>query len=193
MSTFYSNTLKIVGSDKQVSEVRKFIAGTGDTEFIDFNNIDPMPKELKLETISGHESMAIQLLWGQNSSYRNESIEKIQLLFSGLGTQEQQRAIDIAFEYKNYKEEYGSGTQMEWIRQSWGTIWSESYSQRLLNKDEIQFETKNASGKVIVDKLSQRFPDTELRLQYWNEQDYSGEYVFKNGLIKETEVWEMHP
>jgi len=136
--------------------------------------------------------MAVKLLWGINSSYCDESQRRTQVLFDKRKLSDQQRAVNIAFEYKHNQEVYGSGTQMEWMNENWGTTWSENFSQRLLAEDEIEFATKNGSGKVIADKLSQQFPEIEFRLQYSNEQDYSGEYIFKDGLIKETEVWELH-
>jgi len=193
MSNFFLNTLKIVGSDKQIFEVRKFISGTGDAEFIDFNNIIPVPEKLKKQDMHEHGRMALKLLFGVKNKFWIESYKSTREQFDKLSLQEKQCAVDVAFEYIRNEEEFGSGTLQEWIHKNWGTLWGEFYDQRLFNDDEILFATKNSSGATIIERLSKEFPNIEFKMNYSDEHDISGELIFKDGLKREKFIWEEHP
>ena len=46
MPNHITNQLTIVGTEEQVKQVREAIIGEGEDQFIDFNKVAPIPKEL---------------------------------------------------------------------------------------------------------------------------------------------------
>lgn len=47
MPNHITNRLTIIGTEEQVKQVREAIKGEGEDQFIDFNKVAPMPKELE--------------------------------------------------------------------------------------------------------------------------------------------------
>ncbi len=81
---------------------------------------------------------------------------------------------------------YGAPTWYDWRVKNWGTKWN-AYSQEPIKDNKICFETAWSKVTPIMLKLSERFPELEMRYR-WADEDIGanlGEQVFANGKMQE--------
>lgn len=86
------------------------------------------------------------------------------------------------------REKYGKNNWYDWSSENWGTKWN-SYSYHKETEGMFSFETAWRHPEVIMEKLSEKYPDEVFTIVYANEDTGHdcGAYVLKDGeRIKES-------
>ena len=80
------------------------------------------------------------------------------------------------------REKYGKNNWYDWSSENWGTKWN-SYSYHKEQEGMFSFETAWNHPAVIMEKLSEKYPDEVFTIVYANEDTgYDcGVYVMKDG------------
>ena len=174
MPNHVTNRLTIIGTEEQVKQVREAINGEREDQFIDFNKIAPIPKELEgtqspLKIISQEEYDIQELKIANDDLTENER----NWGFSRGLTQE------LADEYK---KKFGYAEWYSWQNANWGTKWN-AYSQVERDIDCIEFQTAWATPYELLVKLSNMFPEVTFEVKY-SDEDFGynvGEFTLLNG------------
>ena len=195
MPNHVTNILKISGDEELVKRIRDEISDVdedGDTRFIDFNKIIPMPESLRITSGSStDQGIAIlryragdpkdildMLTW---TWVRNEGITDpdvlVERLLKNANLEEAQIALDNL-------EKYGHKDWYSWAIDAWDTKWN-AYSQEDLGEDGISFQTAWSNPLVVMAALSFKYPDAEFNVRYADEDlgQNVGEYTFRGGNI----------
>jgi len=174
MPNHITNRLTIIGTEEQVKQVRGAIKGEREDQFIDFNKIAPIPKELENTTsptrIISQEEYDIQELKIANDDLteneRNWGISR------GLT---QKLAIE-------YKKKFGHSDWYGWQNANWGTKWN-AYEQCSIDEDVIEFQTAWSTPFSLLVNLSLMFPEVTFEVRYADE-DFGhnvGEFTLLGG------------
>lgn len=86
------------------------------------------------------------------------------------------------------KHSDGTVCWYEWNRKGWGTKWN-AYDQEI-HDDHVQFDTAWSHPFPVIETLSQKFPEDEIRVK-WADEDVGnnlGEYLIRNGEVEM--VWD---
>lgn len=78
----------------------------------------------------------------------------------------------------------------DWNRDSWGTKWNGYDSTVDLDGTRITFDTAWSHPEPVIVKLSEKFPDQEIEVQ-WADEDLGfnvGKYTIKNGKVLESDI-----
>lgn len=195
MPNHVTNILKISGDEELVKRIRDEISDVdedGDTRFIDFNKIIPMPESLRITSGSStDQGIAIlryragdpkdildMLTW---TWVRNEGITDpdvlVERLLKNANLEEAQIALDNL-------EKYGHKDWYSWAIDAWDTKWN-AYSQEDLGEDGISFQTAWSNPLVVMAALSLKYPDAEFNVKYADEDlgQNVGEYTLRGGNI----------
>ena len=190
------NTLTIRGDEETIKQCLDQIKNVDEDEFIDLNNIDPMPKELSEVEASGSLLGDVRILKKELSGEELSTKEKERLnsaCFDGKSNRENaQKALYC-------KEHYGSYSWYDWHLKHWG-IKSNVYDSTL---EWITYHRKKACRirfitpwepciKAMI-KLSKQYPTLTFMFnaeERGNEIYFSD--VFRNGEGKTTGFSELH-
>jgi hypothetical protein len=174
MPNHITNRLTIIGTEEQVKQVREAIKGEREEQFIDFNKIAPIPKELENTqsplTIISQEEYDIQEKRIADGNISDD--EKNWGLSRGLT---QKLAIEYQMKF-GYAEWYG------WQNANWGTKWN-AYSQTDINANVIEFQTAWSTPYSLLVNLSKLFPEITFEVRY-SDEDFGhnvGEFTLFGG------------
>jgi hypothetical protein len=160
MPNHVTNRLIIIGTEEQVKQVREAIKGEREDQFLDFNKIAPIPKELE-GTVSPMRILSQKEYDEQERKIRENDLtdnERNWGLSRGL-TQE------LADEYI---AKFGHCDWYGWQNANWGTKWN-AYSQHEIGEDCIEFDTAWSTPYELMVKLSKLFPEIEFQVEYADE------------------------
>lgn len=153
-----------------------------DLSEFDFNTIIPFPEELDSLTAefkvfdTQEEADAHQ----KDQEERNAKLPE----FFRANYEGKTHAI-TAERHAELTEQYGFALDWyNWNTQHWGTKWN-AYDIERRDDETLKFETAWAFPEPVIIALSMRFPDTELVLQYADEDaGYNyGEVSYKAGVL----------
>ena len=160
MPNHITNRLTIIGTEEQVKQVREAIKGEREDQFIDFNKIAPIPKELEntqspLRIISQKEYNEQERRIRENDLTDNE---KKWGLSRGL-TQEL---------INEYREKFGHADWYGWQNANWGTKWN-AYDQCSIDENVIEFQTAWSTPHSLLVNLSIMFPEVTFEVRFADE------------------------
>ncbi len=179
------NTLTIRGDEETIKKCLDQIKNVDEDEFIDLNNIDPMPKELSEVEASPFLLCDVKILRKELSGEELSAEEKEQLdsaRFNGKNNRENaQKALHC-------KEVYGRYSWYDWHLAHWG-VKTTAYDSTLewikyhkKNECRIRFITPWEPPVKAMIKLSKQYPTLTFRFKAeepGNEIDFSD--VWRNG------------
>lgn len=181
MPNHITNQLTIVGTEEQVKQVREAIIGEGEDQFIDFNKVAPIPKELV-----GTQS-PVRIISQEEYDKQEEKIAKGEIseneknfgLSRGL-------TKEVAEEYKT---RFGHADWYNWQLDNWGTKWN-AYDQFESDENCIEFNTAWSTPFELLINLSKMFPEVTFEVRYADEDlGYNvGEYTLLNGFEIEQNI-----
>lgn len=125
------------------------------TEFLDFDKIIPMPKELDIQSGSdGELGRAYLLKEGTDYISKEEVIKRIEERTK----EERNEILRLGQAYIDNEKKYGFPTWYEWRNHNWGTKWN-SYDNKIRRNKEgkivfIEFQTAWAVPEPILEKLA---------------------------------------
>ena len=167
MPNHCENILTITGEKKEIKRCRAFIRGEEKEQFIDFNNIIPMPKEL----VGTRSPMTI--ISQKEYDEQNELTE----MEKSFGTS---RCLTKKLS-SEYLTKFKADNWYDWSCMNWGTKWN-AYGQAVLAPNQIRFDTAWASPVPVIAKLSTLFPKLTFEVEYDIEGGCgNGCYEFTNG------------
>lgn len=213
MPNHIQNRLTVTGNKKEISELFNSIKSKkedGEEIQIDFNKIVPMPEGMDVSPHSGIETW-VEICTGQldfNSIFTNLPDSPSNLFKNGdYSILSRRMAANTAMEHltgkrqgnvkdfsdedfdmfiqclKNYRK-HGFHSWYNWSIKNWSTKWNAYGQNDKRNSDNsIYFETAWSSPIELIQKLSSRFPELTLQLDYADEDSGSntGIITFKNG------------
>lgn len=203
MPNWVTNRLKI-----KSSIIEKFISKDEyDEDYLDFNKIIPMPKDLEIESGSKGQTglMILYYLSSDNKmkqeinrAYRstNPFSEDIELspIYSNIisdyeknkNDSETKITIEMGEKYFNNYKKYGYTDWYNWACDIWGTKWNAQSLYRL-DDDIYEFITAWSSPLPIFKKLSELYPQETVEVDFADEDIGSncGTIKFMNGEIIE--------
>ena len=145
------------------SKLEKYISKEDNTEFLDFDKIIPMPKELDIQSGSdGELGRAYLLKEGTDYISKEEVIKRIEERTK----EERNEILRLGQAYIDNKSKYGFPTWYEWRNYNWGTKWN-SYDNKIKRNKEgkilfIEFQTAWAVPEPILEKLAKECDFTIL-------------------------------
>lgn len=177
MPNWVTNNVSFVGTDEQITKIKKFVKGK--REF-DFNRVAPIPKELEgtkspMDVISQEEYDEQERRIANNELTENEKNW-------GLSRCLTQELID------EYNDKFGACDWYGWQIQNWDTKWNACESIEL--EGGFEFQTAWSTPYAIFQKLSVLFPEVEIEVRYADEDfGYNvGEYTLLNGSEINTNI-----
>ena len=181
MPNHITNRLKIIGTDEQITKVRSEIKGEDENQFIDFNKIAPMPKELE-NTQSPLRIISQEEYDEQEKRLVEDDFSDTEKRF-GISRGLTKELADEYMSKFGYAEWYG------WQSNNWGTKWN-AYGQTELDADELEFDTAWSTPYKIMLKLSEKYPDVTFDVQYADEDfGYNvGTYTLMGGELLDENI-----
>lgn len=177
MPNHITNILSMKGPEHLVERVRKAIASYNENSgeiFIDFQKINPLPKDLEGTTappriVSEEEYHAMR-----KRIDAGDLTEAEKKLGVSMPITEDMRDDLIA--------KYGAADWYDWQCENWGTKWN-AYSQELLEDGRIIFQTAWSSPSAIFETLSSQHPEVYFTVKFADEDfgSNTGQYTFYNG------------
>ena len=199
MPNHVMNVVKFNGSNKRVQEILEEIKddeiGYGS---INFNKVVPMPTELNIE--SGSKTNE-GLKYYKDFVYVYTAFEKRtkedllnipkekEEAFLKVRKDIDRKAWELGRQAYRNELKYGAPTWHEWTNKHWGTKWN-AYGYDggcgLMEDNKISFETAWDTPKELIQKLSEKYPDVKIEVEWAVEFMGSGEgrYEYKNGELK---------
>jgi hypothetical protein len=160
MPNHVTNRLTIIGTEEQVKQVREAIKGERDDQFLDFNKIAPIPKELE-GTISPMRILPQKEYDEQERKIREDDLTDMERQW-GLSRGLTQELAD------EYIAKFGHCDWYGWQNANWGTKWN-AYDQNEIGEDCIEFDTAWSTPYELMVKLSKLFPEIEFQVEYADE------------------------
>jgi len=209
MPNHVANKLILVGTNDEIVEVLKKIRGEGKDNYVEFNNIIPMPPEL--HEVSSPVKIVTEAQMAEEIAKAEEMKKNNPQMYDLIG---RQHGITKKMQ-KEYLKKYGADNWYDFACNNWGTKWG-AYSQEAPvwgkepdGRDNVTlyFETAWSTPLPIVEALSKMFPNIIMRIR-WADEDVSyniGVIKFLDGKILEEIIpdggtveayklyFEMHP
>lgn len=147
------------------------------TEYLDFEKIIPMPKELAIESGSRLD---------KGMEFIDNHVLSVELINSLSG--EEKECLNLGFKGLYNERHYGFKDWYDWCRAKWGTKWN-SHDCDFCG-DEFYISTAWSCPVPIFQKLSELL-HKEIEIVYADEDSgyNTGEYTFENG----EETYCNHP
>jgi len=174
MPNHITTRLTIIGTEEQVKQVREAIKGEREEQFIDFNKIAPIPKELV-----GTQS-PLKII-----SQEEYDIQELKIANDDLTENERNWGISRGLTQKladEYKKKFGYAEWYGWQNANWGTKWN-AYEQCSIDEDVIEFQTAWSTPFSLLVNLSLMFPEVTFEVRYADE-DFGhnvGEFTLLGG------------
>jgi hypothetical protein len=174
MPNHITNRLTIIGTEEQVKQVREAIKGEREEQFIDFNKIAPIPKELE-NTQSPLTIISQKEYDEQEKRIADGNISDDEKNW-GLSRGLTQKLAD------EYKKKFGYAEWYGWQNANWGTKWN-AYEQCSIDEDVIEFQTAWSTPFSLLVNLSLMFPEVTFEVRYADEDfGYNvGEFTLLGG------------
>ena len=143
---------------------------------IDFNQINPIPKELE-----GTRSPA------KIVSQKEYDEQEARIASGELTESEKKYGVDRGITKEIEQEllqKYGYADWYGWQSNNWGTKWN-AYSQHEISGNVIKFETAWSTPFPLMKAMSEKYPEVIINVRYADE-DFGhnvGEYSLKAGII----------
>lgn len=203
MPNYVANVVKMKG----IAHLPLFSTEDGKKCF-DFNKIIPMPESLNIESGSRTEQAIVYYLTNRcliplgclDEDVRKIIANTVTNMFSKNWAQEvfirtsewaykarpyeQDKLYSDGEKYVNNYKNYGATTWYDWCTANWGTKWNAG-SNIEIDNSTISFQTAWAMPEPVITKLSQMYPDKEVKI-WWADEDRgsnTGHAVYKNGQI----------
>ena len=179
MPNHVTNRLEINADRETVQKVMNFLKGKTDDDntpcYIDFNNIIPMPEYL--------EAMQLKPFY---FLLDDDALRTIQWI-EGLAEKDRKEALQLGASYLENRKKYGYPTWYEWSTATWGTKWN-AYHQDFEEPNILWFDTAWNGVPLLIQKLSEIFPDVEFHYAYADEDlgFNTGRGTARNGEINMT-------
>lgn len=194
MPNHVTNRLEINADRETVQKVMNFLKGKTDDDntpcYIDFNNIIPMPEELLIEKSSSGDLGMKYLKAMQLKPFYflldDDALRTIQWI-EGLAEKDRKEALQLGASYLENRKKYGYPTWYEWSTATWGTKWN-AYHQDFEEPNILWFDTAWNGVPLLIQKLSEIFPDVEFHYAYADEDlgFNTGRGTARNGEINMT-------
>lgn len=191
MPNHVTNRLEIIADNETVQKVMNFLKGVNEEDgtpcHIDFNKIITMPKELLIEaSSSGKLGMEYLTAMQRKPLYTQDDLATIQRV-EELQEKNRKEVLQLGASYLSNLEKYGYPTWYEWSIATWGTKWN-AYDQYLEEPNILWFNTAWESVPLLIQKLSEVFPEVELHYAYADENlgFNVGRGIIQNGEIDMT-------
>ena len=191
MPNHVTNRLEIIADNETVQKVMNFLKGVNEEDgtpcHIDFNKIIPMPKELLIEaSSSGKLGMEYLTAMQRKPLYTQDDLATIQRV-EELQEKYRKEVLQLGASYLSNLEKYGYPTWYEWSIATWGTKWN-AYDQYFEEPNLLWFNTAWESVPLLIQKLSEVFPEVELHYAYADENlgFNVGRGIIQNGEIDMT-------
>ena len=189
MPNHVTNRLEINADRETVQKVMNFLKGKTDDDntpcYIDFNNIIPMPEELLIEKSSsgdlGMKYLEAMQLKPFYFLLDDDALRTIQWI-EGLAEKDRKEALQLGASYLENRKKYGYPTWYEWSTATWGTKWN-AFNQTFEDPNMLWFDTAWEGVPLLIQTLSEIFPDVEFQYAYADEDLGSnvGKGTIRNG------------
>lgn len=193
----------LVGSVEASNELLSEVISTNEgNDYLDFDKIIPMPKELEIE-FSSRADLGLKLACEGLDPEQVKEIkdlegsmelidwekEKLSRLQKGMGVgdteaQEEYSAIlELGERQASNIIKYGHKNWYTWHIQNWGTKWNSSKLE--LSNSTIKFETAWDPAIPVVIELSKKHPEIKIAYLWADESigSYAGYMLMKGGHI----------
>ena len=174
MPNHITNRLTIIGTEEQVKPVREAIRGEREDQFIDFNKIAPIPKELE------NTQSPIRIISQKEYDKQEKRIVEGNLTNDeknfGLSRGLTQKLVD------EYRKKFGHSDWYNWQIENWGTKWN-AYEQVQIDENVIEFQTAWSTPFSLLVNLSELFSEVTFEVRFADEDfGYNvGEYTLLGG------------
>lgn len=196
MPNHITNRIQLSGDAEQIKSLMQFIKGDNlECKVIDFNTIEPMPKELDIK--SDQWLMPIENEFSSRTQFKSHLDEMREVFFKNPDREEEDTENFIQG-IRNYIK-YGHATWYNWSINNWGTKWN-AYSQELKEDGTIMFETAWSGVSGLISKLSSKFPMVRINYAFADEdigcnagigEFYNGTSTFKMLENESKEAYEL--
>jgi hypothetical protein len=173
MPNWIRNNVTFSGNEEVIARMMNEIKGEREEQFIDFNKILPIPKELK-----GTQSPT-RIISQEEYDKQEERIAKDELTEGernwGISRGITQEMHDDFIKRFGYADWYG------WQINNWGTKWNASDCIEF--GDGIEFNTAWSNPFSLLLALSKKYPEVRFDIRY-SDEDFGynvGEYTLQNG------------
>ena len=174
MPNHITNRLTIIGTEEQVKQVTEAIKGEREDQFIDFNKISPIPKELE------NTQSPIRIISQKEYDEQEKRIVEGNLTNDeknfGLSRGLTQKLVD------EYRKKFGHSDWYNWRIENWGTKWN-AYEQVQIDENVIEFQTAWSTPFALLVNLSELFSEVTFEVRFADEDfGYNvGEYTLLGG------------
>ena len=175
MPNHITNRLTIIGTEEQVKQVTEAIRGEREDQFIDFNKIAPIPKELE------NTQSPIRIISQKEYDKQEKRIVEGNLTNDeknfGLSRGLTQKLVD------EYRKKFGHSDWYNWRIENWGTKWN-AYEQVQIDENVIEFQTAWSTPFSLLVNLSELFSEVTFEVRFADEDfGYNvGEYTLLGGV-----------
>ena len=174
MPNHITNRLTIIGTEEQVKQVTEAIRGEREDQFIDFDKIAPIPKELE------NTQSPIRIISQKEYDKQEKRIVEGNLTNDeknfGLSRGLTQKLVD------EYRKKFGHADWYNWRLENWDTKWN-AYEQVQIDENVIEFQTAWSTPFSLLVNLSLMFPEVTFEVIFADEDfGYNvGEYTLLGG------------
>ena len=186
MPNYVINRLEINADRETVQNVMDFLKGKTDEDstpcYIDFNNIIPMPKDLLIEASTSGEFGMQYIIAQQRKQFNSQDDLKVIQLMEIQEEKVREEALQLGMTYLRNWGKYGYPTWYEWSIANWGTKWN-AFNQNFEEPNVLWFDTAWEGVPLLIQTLSEIFPDVEFQYAYADEDLGSnvGKGTIRNG------------
>lgn len=197
--------LEITGPVDEIDLFTGMALGDGERDYLEFNNLYPLPEDLDLEKNSATE-LIYKAKYGSDSEVEYLlDIDWIKKLNVSSRTELIQFAIEradpegveCAERYKANIDKYGVTTWKDWCIQNWGTKWSAQqvrvtsnpvFGISTLSTVHYHFNTIWSPPVPLFKVVAQDYKKLEFLLEYKNpDENYSGRLLVRHGQLVQDE------
>lgn len=180
MPNWVQNNITFIGD---AAEIKKMLEAIKDDEIgfgsIDFNKIISMPELLNIEcgsrTDKGIEMVKEFLenfpkeLKGKGGTYE-DFVEDMRNHSMDISDEEEKEIWDIGVTAVDNLYKYNATTWYDWRCENWGTKWNACECAKVNeNSKSISFQTAWSTPFPVMKKLSEMFPNIEIRTEFADE------------------------
>jgi hypothetical protein len=181
MPNHITNRLTIIGTEEQVKQVREAIRGEREDQFIDFDKIAPIPKELE------NTQSPIRIISQKEYDKQEKRIVEGNLTDNeknfGLSRGLTQKLVD------EYRKKFGHADWYNWRLENWDTKWN-AYEQVQIDENVIEFQTAWSTPFSLLVNLSELFSEVTFEVRFADEDfGYNvGEFSLLGGVEVSTNI-----
>ena len=195
MPNFIRNILKMNALPERVEEILSQIKSDSNPEqFIDFNKIIPLPKELEISAGSLEELVSLYMTYinpevdyygeghkeenvcsVQNEVFRfdqNLNPDQIEKMLTRFNKYSEEQCLQIGKRYYDNYKDFGATSWYHWCIGNWGTKWN-ACELYMASENIIVFYTAWNYPESIIQKISELF-DVNVKLAYADENFNGG-------------------